>query len=189
MTATEAKAKLLAILDDVAAGQEIYSTATENGWRLVTKDTRLRGYRHTQPLTLWRPPSLRAIATTSLPCRSTTYPVPRRSTRLRSCAKPRDACVALIRFMVGTISENLTTGATIHIQRDHPEREMTRDEVTEALSDPHRPEAIATRSGVEYHEVLGLTHAGRPRLATQRGRLSAASLVSSDSVAASRPPL
>lgn len=35
------------------ADRLIYSTATENGWRLVTKDTRLRGYRHTQPVTLW----------------------------------------------------------------------------------------------------------------------------------------
>ncbi len=35
------------------ADRLIYSTATENGWRLVTKDARLRGYRHTQPVTLW----------------------------------------------------------------------------------------------------------------------------------------
>ena len=50
---------------------------------------------------------------------------------------------------------------TTHIERDHPERELTRDEVTEALSDPERLESIARRSAVDYHEVIGLTRAGR----------------------------
>jgi uncharacterized protein YidB (DUF937 family) len=48
-----------------------------------------------------------------------------------------------------------------HIERDHPERAITREEVTEALNDPDRLESIAVRSGVDYHEVLGLTRAGR----------------------------
>lgn len=51
---------------------------------------------------------------------------------------------------------------TKHIEGDHPERSISSAEVTEALSDPDRVEAIATRSGVDYHEVLGLSRAGRP---------------------------
>jgi PIN domain nuclease of toxin-antitoxin system len=31
----------------------IYSTATENGWRLITKDRKLRRYTHPHPVTLW----------------------------------------------------------------------------------------------------------------------------------------
>jgi hypothetical protein len=50
---------------------------------------------------------------------------------------------------------------TKHIERDHPEREITRDEVTEALNDPERLESIARSAAVDYHEVIGLTRAGR----------------------------
>jgi PIN domain nuclease of toxin-antitoxin system len=35
------------------ADRLIYATAIESGWRLVTKDRRLRGYRHPRPLTVW----------------------------------------------------------------------------------------------------------------------------------------
>lgn len=35
------------------ADRLIYSTATENGVRLITKDRRLRAHRHPQPVTLW----------------------------------------------------------------------------------------------------------------------------------------
>lgn len=35
------------------ADRLIYATAIENGWRLVTKDRRLRGHRHPRPVTLW----------------------------------------------------------------------------------------------------------------------------------------
>lgn len=35
------------------ADRLIYATAIEHGWRLVTKDERLRAHRHPRPLTLW----------------------------------------------------------------------------------------------------------------------------------------
>lgn len=35
------------------ADRLIYATAAENGWRLITKDRRLRGHRAPQPVTLW----------------------------------------------------------------------------------------------------------------------------------------
>jgi PIN domain nuclease of toxin-antitoxin system len=35
------------------ADRLIYATAIENGWRLVTKDERLRAHRHPRPVTLW----------------------------------------------------------------------------------------------------------------------------------------
>ena len=35
------------------ADRLIYATAVEHGWRLVTKDRRLRDHRHPRPLTLW----------------------------------------------------------------------------------------------------------------------------------------
>jgi PIN domain nuclease of toxin-antitoxin system len=31
----------------------IYATAVDHGWRLVTKDKKLRRYRHPRPLTVW----------------------------------------------------------------------------------------------------------------------------------------
>jgi PIN domain nuclease of toxin-antitoxin system len=31
----------------------VYATAIENGWRLVTKDERLRRHRHPQPVAIW----------------------------------------------------------------------------------------------------------------------------------------
>jgi PIN domain nuclease of toxin-antitoxin system len=35
------------------ADRLIYATAIEHGWRLITKDRRLRAHRHPQPLALW----------------------------------------------------------------------------------------------------------------------------------------
>jgi len=35
------------------ADRLIYATAVENGWRLITKDRKLRAHRHPQPLALW----------------------------------------------------------------------------------------------------------------------------------------
>jgi len=35
------------------ADRVIYATAVEHGWRLVTKDRRLRDHPHPRPLTLW----------------------------------------------------------------------------------------------------------------------------------------
>ncbi|MHB2023556.1 MAG: type II toxin-antitoxin system VapC family toxin [Mycobacteriales bacterium] len=35
------------------ADRLIYATAIELGWRLVTKDRRLRGHRHPRPITVW----------------------------------------------------------------------------------------------------------------------------------------
>ena len=35
------------------ADRLIYATAIENGWRLVTKDRRLRSHRHPRPLAVW----------------------------------------------------------------------------------------------------------------------------------------
>lgn len=35
------------------ADRLIYATAVENGWRLVTKDPKLRRYRHPRQLTVW----------------------------------------------------------------------------------------------------------------------------------------
>jgi len=35
------------------ADRLIYATAIERGWRLVTKDRRLRTHRHPRPLTVW----------------------------------------------------------------------------------------------------------------------------------------
>lgn len=35
------------------ADRLIYATAIENGWRVVTKDRRLRSHRHPRPVTLW----------------------------------------------------------------------------------------------------------------------------------------
>ena len=35
------------------ADRLIYATAIEHGWRLVTKDRRLRSHRHPRPITVW----------------------------------------------------------------------------------------------------------------------------------------
>lgn len=35
------------------ADRLIYATAIEHGWRLVTKDRRLRSHRHPRPVTVW----------------------------------------------------------------------------------------------------------------------------------------
>jgi uncharacterized DUF497 family protein len=48
-----------------------------------------------------------------------------------------------------------------HIERDHPERDIKRREVEEALDDPRRIESVETRRGVEYWTVVGVTAKGR----------------------------
>lgn len=35
------------------ADRLIYASAMENGWRLITKDRKLRTHRHPRPITLW----------------------------------------------------------------------------------------------------------------------------------------
>jgi PIN domain nuclease of toxin-antitoxin system len=35
------------------ADRLIFATATENGWRLISKDKALRGYRHPTPVVVW----------------------------------------------------------------------------------------------------------------------------------------
>lgn len=35
------------------ADRLIYATAIEEGWRLITKDRRLRAHKHSHPVTLW----------------------------------------------------------------------------------------------------------------------------------------
>lgn len=48
-----------------------------------------------------------------------------------------------------------------HIERDHPERSITRTDVEEALNDEDGIEESETRRDVEYHSVIGLTRKGR----------------------------
>lgn len=49
----ETAAALPASFPGDPADRLIYSTAVENGWRLVTKDRRLRGHLHPRPVTVW----------------------------------------------------------------------------------------------------------------------------------------
>ena len=48
-----------------------------------------------------------------------------------------------------------------HLERDHPERGITRAEVTEALSDAERAESEEVRRDATYHTVIGATAKGR----------------------------
>jgi uncharacterized DUF497 family protein len=48
-----------------------------------------------------------------------------------------------------------------HIEKDHPERNLRRHEVNEALHDPRRHEVIEMRDGTTYHDVVGQTKGGR----------------------------
>jgi len=48
-----------------------------------------------------------------------------------------------------------------HLERDHPERGISRTEVAEALSDGERIEAAEVRRDVAYHTVIGATAKGR----------------------------
>ena len=48
-----------------------------------------------------------------------------------------------------------------HIERDHPERAITRADVEEVLADPRRSESIERRKGTEEHTVIGETSSGR----------------------------
>ena len=49
----EAAAALPASFPGDPADRLIYATAVEHGWRLVTKDRRMRGHRHPRPVVLW----------------------------------------------------------------------------------------------------------------------------------------
>jgi PIN domain nuclease of toxin-antitoxin system len=49
----DAAAGLPASFPGDPADRLIYATAIERGWRLVTKDRRLRAHRHPRPLTVW----------------------------------------------------------------------------------------------------------------------------------------
>jgi PIN domain nuclease of toxin-antitoxin system len=49
----DAAAALPASFPGDPADRLIYSTAVEKGWRLVTKDRRLRSHRHPRPITVW----------------------------------------------------------------------------------------------------------------------------------------
>ena len=46
-------AALLSRFPGDPADRLIFATAVENGWRLVTKDGRLRGYRHARDVVVW----------------------------------------------------------------------------------------------------------------------------------------
>jgi uncharacterized DUF497 family protein len=48
-----------------------------------------------------------------------------------------------------------------HIERDHPERGITRAEVTEVLTDAERIETSEVRGGTTYRLVVGRTAKGR----------------------------
>ena len=49
----DAAASLPSSFPDDPADRLIYATAVERGWRLVTKDRRIRAHRHPRLLTLW----------------------------------------------------------------------------------------------------------------------------------------
>jgi PIN domain nuclease of toxin-antitoxin system len=49
----DAAAGLPASFPGDPADRLIYATAVEHGWRLITKDRRLRGHRHPRPIALW----------------------------------------------------------------------------------------------------------------------------------------
>jgi len=48
-----------------------------------------------------------------------------------------------------------------HLLENHPERNLSRDEIEEALSDRDRIESSEIRSAVSYHTVVGATRNGR----------------------------
>lgn len=48
-----------------------------------------------------------------------------------------------------------------HLERDHPERGITRADVDQVLNDPQRIEASEERRNVMYHTVIGSSAKGR----------------------------
>ncbi len=48
-----------------------------------------------------------------------------------------------------------------HLVDDHPERNLTRDDIEEAMNDANRIESAEIRAGVQYHAVIGATLKGR----------------------------
>jgi PIN domain nuclease of toxin-antitoxin system len=49
----DAAVSLAASFPGDPADRLIYATAIEHGWRLVTKDNRLRAHRHPRPIAIW----------------------------------------------------------------------------------------------------------------------------------------
>ena len=48
-----------------------------------------------------------------------------------------------------------------HLRDNHPERNLSREEIEEAMNDANRIESVEIRSGVSYHSVVGATLKGR----------------------------
>jgi len=48
-----------------------------------------------------------------------------------------------------------------HLERDHPERGISRGEVEQALEDPERLESAEVRRSFTYHTVIGSTKRAR----------------------------
>jgi uncharacterized DUF497 family protein len=48
-----------------------------------------------------------------------------------------------------------------HLELDHPEREITRIEVDQALDDPARLEESKLRENIRYYTAIGRTRRGR----------------------------
>lgn len=48
-----------------------------------------------------------------------------------------------------------------HLIDDHPERNLSPDEIEEAMNDDNRIESAEIRSGVNYHAIVGATVKGR----------------------------
>ena len=48
-----------------------------------------------------------------------------------------------------------------HLEHDHPERGIIRDEVEQAMNDARRIESREIRDEVTYHTMIGSTSAGR----------------------------
>jgi hypothetical protein len=48
-----------------------------------------------------------------------------------------------------------------HLLDDHPERNLTREDIEEAMNEANRIESAEIRSGVSYHTVVGATLKGR----------------------------
>jgi len=48
-----------------------------------------------------------------------------------------------------------------HLIDDHPERNLSREEIEEAMNDGNRIESAEMRSGMSYHTIVGATLKGR----------------------------
>jgi hypothetical protein len=79
-----------------------------------------------------------------------------------------------IYLTVNMDSRPVVWGATNlrHIQGDHRERGISRDDVIEGLNDPQRVESAEERGTVTYHTVIGATRNGRPLVVVWIGHLA-----------------